>query len=517
VLCQQLLAFMEDIVTARHPGHARKNPARYRALALFVLVSAAFAAIFVTLALNGFHQPTPHGVPVGIAGPSAVTSQVEHALDHAAPGGFSFTSYPSEASAVTGIAHRQVDGALVASGAGLKLLVTQAGGSAPEQALIGTFTAVAAKSGHQLTVSDVIPGRPGDSQGLSSFFMALSVLIPSLAAGSASAMVFRRARRSWAVGAPAAAAIVIGLAVAGIADGIDGLGNYPALAGILTLFSLAISAPTALLARIKPPLTALAVLGFLVLGLPVSGGPAVMASFAAGFLHPLFPVLPLGITAATVRSVIYFGGHGITSYLWTLAGWAVAGGVGLVLITALRRQAPAPELAMSPAGTAGLGPVLPAGALVPGQREEGTASPVALVVGFDDSEPARRALAWSADLLRARHGSLHVVYADHPLIDSDLSGFAHAEMEQDRDEKAAVVAKAAGEIAAAAGVPYTFERRREAPAEAILRGAGVQDATGSARTPVIVVGRSHHAAHQVIGSVPVKLLHESPYPVLTIS
>ena len=32
----------------------------------------------------------------------------------------------------------------------------------------------------------------------------------------------------------------------------------------------------------------------------------------------------------------------------------------------------------------------------------------------------------------------------------------------------------------------------------------------------IVAGRSHHVPHQVIGSVPVRLLHESPYPVLTI-
>ncbi len=40
------------------------------------------------------------------------------------------------------------------------------------------------------------------------------------------------------------------------------------------------------------------------------------------------------------------------------------------------------------------------------------------------------------------------------------------------------------------------------------------DALGGA--PVIVVGRSGHTAHQILGSVPVRLLHHSPYPVLTI-
>ena len=134
----------------RHAGDGRGYPARYRALASFVVASAVFVAVFVALTLSAFHRPTPHELPVGIVGSAAVTRQVEDALDGAAPGAFRFRSYPSGASATTGIAQRQVDGALVVSGAGLRLLVTQAGGTGPEQALIGAFTAVAARSGHQL-------------------------------------------------------------------------------------------------------------------------------------------------------------------------------------------------------------------------------------------------------------------------------------------------------------------------------------------------------------------------------
>jgi nucleotide-binding universal stress UspA family protein len=79
------------------------------------------------------------------------------------------------------------------------------------------------------------------------------------------------------------------------------------------------------------------------------------------------------------------------------------------------------------------------------------------------------------------------------------------------------VAEAAKEIAAAAGTPYTFERRQESPADAILRAADNYAAEDAASTPLVVTGRSHHAALHVIGSVPVRLLNESPYPVLTIS
>ena len=505
-------------MAARRPEHARRHPARYRALAGFIVASAAFVAIFVTLTLSGFHEPTPHDLPLGIVGPAAVTSHIEHALDSAVPGAYSFRSYPTAAGAASGIAQRQVDGALVPSGENLRLLVTQAGGTGPEQALTGTFETVTARSGQHLIVSDVVPARANDTQALSSFFLVLSVLIPSLAAGSASAIAFRRAPRTWSVLAPAVAAIVIGVIAAGIADGIAGLGNYAAIAGIAALFSLAVSAPTAVLARIWPPLTALAVLAFIVFGIPASGGPANLASFTPGFLRVLYPVLPLGIAASSVRDVVYFGGHAATAYLWTLAAWALAGIVGLILVTTLRRPAPAVAgPAMPPVAPVRPASALPGHAPVPRTPQPDAAQPITLVVGFDATEPARRALAWGADLLRARPCTMHVIYADHVLVDSDLSGFAHEEMEQGRDEKAARIAEAAAEIAEAAGVPYTFERRVESPVEAILIAASIQDAAEPASTPVIVTGRSHHAAHQFIGSVPVRLLHHSPYPVLTIS
>jgi nucleotide-binding universal stress UspA family protein len=494
-------------VAARHAGGRRGYPAKYRALTGFIVASAAFVAIFVALTLSAFHKPTPHGVPVGIVGSAAVTAQVEHGLDSAAPGGFSFRDYPSAASVTTGIAQRQVDGALVATGPKLRLLVTQAGGTGPEQALIGAFTAVAAHSGRQLTVTDVLPPRATDSQALSSWFVVLSVLIPSLAAGSASALALRRAPRAWAVAAPVAMAVVSGLIAAAIADAIAGLGNYAAIAGIVALSSLAVAAPTALLARIRPPLVALAVLAFIVFGIPASGGPANLASFTPGFLRALSPALPLGVGASTIRNVVYFGGHDTTADLWTLAAWGLAGVVGLNLITALRRPAPAVTRPVTPP----LGLAEP----VPGRSDVRPAEPVNLVVGFDDSEPARRALTWSADLLRTRPGALHVVYADHVLIDSDLSGFGRAEMDEDRDERAASVGEAAKRIAAAAGVPYSFERRQQSPPDAILHAASTYAAPGS--TPVIVAGRSHHVPHRVIGSVPVRLLNQSPYPVVTIA
>ncbi|MGD0706669.1 MAG: universal stress protein, partial [Trebonia sp.] len=290
--------------------------------------------------------------------------------------------------------------------------------------------------------------------------------------------------------------------------------------------SLAVAAPTAVLARIKPPLVALAVLVFIVAGIPDSGGPANLSSFSSAGFRTFDSVLPLGVAASVLRNVVYFGGHSTALHLWVLAAWAVAGLAGLVVLTTRRRAVAA--------GTAPVVPpvvpaVVPAGghaaprharpepADAPGAPDFGGVEPITLVVGFDDSAPARRALIWGADLLRARPGTLHVVYADHPLIDSNLSGFGRPEMDEARDDKAAAVAQAAAEIAATAGVAYTFERRQESPADAMLAAASDLDAAEPAGEPVLVTGRSHHAPHRILGSVPVELLHQSPYPVLTIS
>jgi len=519
-------------MATRSPDQSSRLPIPYRALAGFIVACAAFAAVFVALAVGAYHAPRPHDLPVGIVGSASVTSGIEHGLDSALPGAISWRSYPSAASAQTGIRQRQVDGAVVASGPGLHVLITTGGGSAAANFLPQAFGAVAAKSGRPLVVTDVAPALSGDTQGLSSFFLLLGVLIPSVAAGSGSVLAFRKARPALSVIAPVAVAAVIGLVTAGVAAGIAGIGPYFAVAGVVALFSLAVTAPTAVLARIKPPLVGLAVLVFIVAGIPMSGGPANLAAFSNGFFRFFNSVLPLGLAASVVRNVVYFGGHSTALHLWILAAWAVGGLAGLIVLANRRSLAGAPTQAVVPPAVSGAAHpaprhARPEPALVGGAAESGlvgsgavgpgAVEPITLVVGFDNSAPARRALTWSADLLRARPGTLNVIYADHPLIDSDLTGFGRPEMDEARDDKAAGVAQAAAEIAATVGVPYTFERRQESPADAMLAAANDLDGAESASEPVLVTGRSHHAPHRILGSVPVELLHQSPYPVLTIS
>jgi nucleotide-binding universal stress UspA family protein len=79
------------------------------------------------------------------------------------------------------------------------------------------------------------------------------------------------------------------------------------------------------------------------------------------------------------------------------------------------------------------------------------------------------------------------------------------------------VAEVAAEISAEAGVTHTFERSRSAPAEAILSAASaLADGSEPGSGPLIVVGRSGHGAHRLLGSVPTDLLAHSSFPVLAI-
>src|SRR6202451_4056422 len=285
-------------MATRSPDQGGRLPIPYRALAGFIVACAAFAAIFVALAVGAYHAPRPHDLPVGIVGSAPATSGIEHALDSALPGAISWHSYPRAA-------------------------------------------AVARPTGTQLRVTDVAPPLPDDTQALSSFFLLLGALIPSLVAGSGSALAFRKARPALGIAAPVAVAVAIGLVSAAVADGIAGLGNFAAIAGVTALFSLAVAAPTAVLARIKPPLVTVAVLLFIVAGIPDSGGPANLASFSAAGFRLFDSVLPLGLAAGVVRNVVYFGGHSTALHLWTLAAWAVAGLAGLIVLAARRRRAPA--------------------------------------------------------------------------------------------------------------------------------------------------------------------------------
>ena len=312
--------------------------APYRAHLALTVAAAAFAALFTSVALSAFHRPVPHGLRVGLVAPAPVAAQIRRALTERAPGRFELRGLRLPSQARSEIQGRRLDGAAVVTSGQLELLTAGAGGTAPVQAITSAFMPLARHLGRQLAPVDVVAPMHEDTQGLSAFFLALCVLFPSLAAGIAVGHALRSSPIVARVIVLLAGAAAAGVIVALIGDAISGLGHMWAIAGIVALFSVAISAPTAALGQIKPSLAALCVIAFLVLGIPVSGGPADLAAFSPAGLRALHGGLPLGVAADTIRNTVYFRASDTTGHLLVLAAYALSGLGALCLLASLARR-----------------------------------------------------------------------------------------------------------------------------------------------------------------------------------
>ena len=139
-----------------------------------------------------------------------------------------------------------------------------------------------------------------------------------------------------------------------------------------------------------------------------------------------------------------------------------------------------------------------------------------LVVGYDGSLPASRALDAAVRLLSGRTGKIEVVYVGHLSSLVMLSADAIAEMEYDfgqieQELRAAATEQLQGRVEA-----WGFQRRQGLIAEELIATAtGIVD-TRPGDTVVIVVGSSSHATHRVVGSVAVSLARHSPVPLIIV-
>jgi nucleotide-binding universal stress UspA family protein len=139
-----------------------------------------------------------------------------------------------------------------------------------------------------------------------------------------------------------------------------------------------------------------------------------------------------------------------------------------------------------------------------------------LVVGYDGSPPADRALDAAVRLLQGRTGRINVVYVAHLSTTVMMSPGAIAEMEADFDEiEKELRAQAAGQLH---GRVETFEFQRR---QGLIGDELIAAATGISEglpgdTVVIIVGSSSHATHRLVGSVAVNLARHSPVPLIIV-
>jgi nucleotide-binding universal stress UspA family protein len=144
------------------------------------------------------------------------------------------------------------------------------------------------------------------------------------------------------------------------------------------------------------------------------------------------------------------------------------------------------------------------------------ATDLRLVVGYDGSPPASRALNAAVNLLQGRAGSIEVVYVAHMPSMAALSAGAVSELENDFDDIERELRTMAGEQLRDREQGWSFERRQGLIAEELVAAAKHAGEAHPGATVVIVVGSSSLVAHRVVGSVAVSLARHSPVPLVVV-
>jgi nucleotide-binding universal stress UspA family protein len=143
--------------------------------------------------------------------------------------------------------------------------------------------------------------------------------------------------------------------------------------------------------------------------------------------------------------------------------------------------------------------------------------PVWLVVGYDGSEPAQRALDSAIRLLKDRPGELEVVYVAHLNAIDSVSGEAVQVVEESFDQMERQLADEVRDRLAKDEPRWHFHRRQGAVADQLIAAAEeVRERHGDEGTVAIVVGGSAHKLHRIHGAVASSLIARNAFPVATV-
>jgi hypothetical protein len=307
-------------------GHHRLAPGIIAAMVVGVQVLFVFCLSFPAL------HASPHGVPIGVAGPPAERSRLGAALA-SQHGAFDVHTYPSEGSARAAIADRDVYGALVAVPGGTRLLVASA--ASPQIAALLAGKAKALSKAGPVTVTDVVPAPRKDPEETGSLTTLLPLILVSLALGVVLSLAESRAWRVF--GWCAAAATVAGLAASGVASALGTFtGSYLADAGVLALLVFGLSAASAGLVatRVLRPVEGLFALTMIFFGIPSSGA-LVPPELLPEPWRAIGPGLPPAAALDAMRGITFFGGAAVGLPLTVLACWAALGALLALLVPAV--------------------------------------------------------------------------------------------------------------------------------------------------------------------------------------
>jgi hypothetical protein len=293
-----------------------------------VIVAATIVGLgFVWSFVGALHQPKFHKVPIAVLGPPALAQRLSSG------GEFKVTRVDSRQAALGRIDDHKADGGLVVGPGGIDVLVASVAGrtisSALQSDVVPKLGALAPR-GTPVRVLDVKPAPQNDLLGLSPFFLALAIVIGNYIGAIFFGMAFgvkpEGNRVWWRVFGVGVLGLILALGEVGVANAIGPLGgHYGKLVLVSLLVGLSVSIFTVGLQSLFGILgTTFAILVFVIVGNPASGGP-IPNPLLPGIWRTLGPYIPNGAATDLYRNIAYFGSHDLTRPLLVLFGWLIVG------------------------------------------------------------------------------------------------------------------------------------------------------------------------------------------------
>jgi hypothetical protein len=300
-----------------------------------ILIGLAFVGSYV----GALHAPKFHNLHLGVVGAPRLAQQLDASSEFAA------TSVSSRPAAIKRIDERKDYGAIVVGRRGIDVLLAPAASRTAALVLRANLPPTlraATRTSAPVHVTDLKPLPKSDPNGLTPFYLALGIVVASFIGATTFSMFFGLkapgGRIWWRILGFVVMALSLGLGEVGIVNAIGPLrGHYLSLALVGLLLGTTVGTSTVALQALLGLLgNGVAILLFVVLGNPASGGPYATA-LLPGFWRTVGPYLPAGAGTDLVRNISYFDANAITRPLVVLFAWLAVALALAALSTRMRR------------------------------------------------------------------------------------------------------------------------------------------------------------------------------------
>jgi hypothetical protein len=141
-------------------------------------------------------------------------------------------------------------------------------------------------------------------------------------------------------------------------------------------------------------------------------------------------------------------------------------------------------------------------------------SQLVLVVGYDGTAPALRALKAAAEMLDDGPGRAEVVYVAHVPAAVAFSPQAAASVAEGLDDEEQELVGQAEDVLGSTGVKWHFQRRNgDIAAELVAAGEEQLDSEGPNTHVILVLGGTAHKIDRYLNSTPTRVLRQDRFEV----